>query len=127
MRDDYVEAIGRFKVTSLTSVPTMLALAMRERETLARTDLSSVESVRTGSAPITQSLVDEVQARLSERGDHSATARRKAARSRSAPRAGLAKPDLALGWPLPGVEVRLVGPDGEETTKASCGSARPPT
>ena len=39
----YVEAIGRFKVTWLTSVPTMLALAVRERETLARTDLSSVE------------------------------------------------------------------------------------
>ena len=56
MRDNYVEAIGRFKVTWLTSVPTMLALAMRERETLARTDLSSVEFVRTGSAPITQSL-----------------------------------------------------------------------
>ena len=28
------------------------------------------------------------------------------------PRPGVAKPDLALGWPLPGVEVRLVGPDG---------------
>ena len=39
----------------------MLALAMRERETLARTDLSSVEFVRTGSAPITQSLIDEVR------------------------------------------------------------------
>ena len=40
----YVEAIGRFKVTWLTSVPTMLALALREHEALARTDLSSVES-----------------------------------------------------------------------------------
>ena len=30
----YVEAIGRFKVTLLTSVPTMLALAVRERRPL---------------------------------------------------------------------------------------------
>ena len=44
-----------------------------------------------------------------------ATARRKAARSRSAHGPACAKPDLALGWPLPGVEVRLVAPDGEET------------
>jgi long-chain acyl-CoA synthetase len=57
----YVEAIGRFKVTSLSSVPTMLALALREHETLAQTDLSSVENVRTGSAPITQSLIDEIK------------------------------------------------------------------
>ena len=57
----YVEAIGRFKVTSLTSVPTMLTLAFREREALARTDLSSIETVRTGSAPISQSLVDEIR------------------------------------------------------------------
>jgi acyl-CoA synthetase (AMP-forming)/AMP-acid ligase II len=56
----YVEAIGRFKVTWLTSVPTMLALAVREREALAQTDLSSVQFVRTASAPITQSLIDEV-------------------------------------------------------------------
>ena len=29
-------------------------------------------------------------------------------------RPGLAKPDLAIGWPLPGVDVRLVGPDGAD-------------
>jgi long-chain acyl-CoA synthetase len=34
---------------------------MREREVLARTDLSSVELIRAGSAPITQSLIDEVR------------------------------------------------------------------
>ena len=57
----YVEAIGRFKFTWVTSVPTMLALALRERETLARTDLTSVEFIRAASAPITQLLVNEVR------------------------------------------------------------------
>ncbi len=33
------------------------------------------------------------------------------------PRPGVAKSDLALGWPLPGVEVRLVGPDGHEAAE----------
>jgi long-chain acyl-CoA synthetase len=113
----YVEAIGRFKVTHLTSVPTMLALALREHEALARTDLSSVEIVRTASAPVSQSLVDEARRVFpripidlgygtTESGPIAFGARR-----------GLDKPDLAIGWPLPGVEVRLVGSDAEETTE----------
>ena len=111
----FVEAIGRFKVTSLTSVPTMLALAMRERETLARTDLSSVESVRTGSAPITQSLVDEVRHAFPNAALILGYGTTESGPIAFGARAGLAKPDLALGWPLPGVEVRLIAPDGEET------------
>src|SRR5215471_3830302 len=52
----YIEAIVRFRATFLTSVPTMLALIVRERELLAHTDLSSVRAVRMGSAPTTQGL-----------------------------------------------------------------------
>jgi len=33
------------------------------------------------------------------------------------PRRGVTKPDLALGWPQPGVEVRLVGPGGEDANE----------
>ncbi len=110
----YVEAIGRFKVTWLTSVPTMLALATREYETLARTDLSSVEIARTGSAPITQSLIDEVRRAFPKATLGIAYGTTEAGPVMFGPRPGLAKPDLAVGWPLPGVEVRLVGPDGKE-------------
>jgi long-chain acyl-CoA synthetase len=113
----YVEAIGRFRVTSLTSVPTMLALALREHEALARTDLSSVETVRTASAPITQSLVDEIK-----RAFPQATLALGYGTTESGPiafgaRPGLTKPDLAIGWPAPGVEVRLVRSDGSEATE----------
>jgi len=111
----FIEAIGRYKVTSLTSVPTMLVLALRERETLARTDLSSVESVRTGSAPITQSLVDEVHYVFPNAEFLLGYGTTESGPIAFGPRAGLAKPDLALGWPLPGVEVRLIAPDGQET------------
>ena len=113
----YVEAIGRFKTTWLTSVPTMLALALRERETLARTDLLSVEFIRTGSAPITQSLVDEVRQVFPNATLSIAYGTTETGPIAFGPRPGFAKADLALGWPLPGVEVRLVGPDGEETTE----------
>jgi long-chain acyl-CoA synthetase len=113
----YVEAIGRFKVTWLTSVPTMLALALREREALARTDLSSVELIRAGSAPMTQSLIDEVRHVFPNAKLALAYGTTEAGPVMFAARPGLSKPDLALGWPLPGVDVRLVGWDGNEASE----------
>ncbi len=113
----FVEAIGRFRVTWVTSVPTMLALAMRERDTLARTDLSSVETVRTGSAPITQVIIDDVRRHFPKALLNIAYGTTEAGPVMFGPRPGLAKSDLALGWPLPGVDVRLVGSDGGETSE----------
>ena len=108
----YVEAIGRFKVTWLTSVPTMLALAMREHEALAGTDLSSVELIRAASAPITQALVDQVRQVFAKADLMLGYGTTEAGPVMFGPRPDISKPDLALGWPLPGVEVRLIGPDG---------------
>jgi acyl-CoA synthetase (AMP-forming)/AMP-acid ligase II len=113
----YVEAIGRFRISWLTSVPTMLALALRERETLARTDLSSVEIVRSGSAPITQAIIDDVRRVFPKASLNIAYGTTEAGPVMFGPRPGVAKSDLALGWPLPGVEVRLVGADGREATE----------
>ena len=57
----YIEAAAKHKVGFMTSVPTMIAMMLREKELLAKTDLSAVEAVRMGSAPITQSLIDQVR------------------------------------------------------------------
>lgn len=111
----YIEAIGRFHATWLTSVPTMLAMMMREPDLLARTDLSTVRTVRMGSAPITQNLVDDVR-----RVFPSATVLNSYGTTEAGPvmfgpsREGKKKPDIALGWPMPGVEVRLVDADGKD-------------
>ena len=111
----YVQTIGRFGVTWLTSVPTMLAMAMREKDTLARTDLSSVRTVRMGSAPVTQKLVDDLR-----RAFPRATILNAYGTTEAGPVMfgahpdGRPKPDLALGWPLPEVEVRLVDAHGRD-------------
>jgi long-chain acyl-CoA synthetase len=111
----YIEAIGRFRVTRLTSVPTMLAMVVRERETLAKTDLSSVEAVMTGSAPLTEKLVDDVKTTFPR-----ATFRQAYGTTEAGPLVfgphpdGRSMPALALGWTQPNVEVRLVGADGRE-------------
>ena len=48
----YIEAIERYRCTWLTAVPPMIAMMLREHDLLARTDLSSVEFIRMGSAPV---------------------------------------------------------------------------
>jgi acyl-CoA synthetase (AMP-forming)/AMP-acid ligase II len=106
----YIEAIDRYRVSMLTSVPTMLALVVREREALARADLSGVKFVYTGSAPLTQALADSVRATFpgAEFANGYGT-------TESGPGAfgphpeGRQRPDTALGYPLPFVEVKLVG------------------
>ena len=113
----YVEAIGRFQVTSLSSVPTMLTLALREHETLARTDLSSIETVRTGSAPISQSLVDEIKRAFPKAPIIIAYGTTESGPIAFGARPGLAKPDLAIGWPLADVEVRLVAAEGADVSE----------
>ena len=111
----YVEAIGRFGVTWLTSVPTMLAMAVREKDTLARTDLSSVRTVRMGSAPVTQQLIDDLRRIFPDATILNAYGTTEAGPVMfGAHPGGRAKPDLALGWPLPGVEVRLVDEHGRD-------------
>jgi long-chain acyl-CoA synthetase len=111
----YIEAIGRFGVTWLTSVPTMLAMVLREKELLAQTDLSSVRYVRMGSAPSTQKLVDDIRRAFGRAVVSNAYGTTESGPVMFGPHPeGRTKPDIALGWPLPGVEVRLVDSAGRE-------------
>ena len=109
----YIEAIGRFGVTFLTSVPTMLALVVRETDTLARTDLSSVRAVRMGSAPTTQQLIDAVKRAFPGTAVSYIYGTTEAGPVMFGPHPdGRPQADLALGWPRRQVDVRLVGLDG---------------
>jgi acyl-CoA synthetase (AMP-forming)/AMP-acid ligase II len=111
----YIEAIGRFGVSWITSVPTMMALVVREKETLAKTDVRTVRTVRMGSAPVTQKLLDEVRRTFPGASVMNAYGTTEAGPAMFGPSPdGRKKPDLALGWPLPGVEVRLVDAEGRE-------------
>ena len=56
----YIRAIDRYQVAMITSVPTMLALVLRETEELARADFSSVVIAVTGSAPSTPEFFEQL-------------------------------------------------------------------
>jgi long-chain acyl-CoA synthetase len=57
----FIEAIDRFDVTWLTAVPPMIAMMMQEDAALARADLTSVRTVRMGSAPVNDALVGQIK------------------------------------------------------------------
>ena len=62
--EDYIAAISAHACTFLTAVPPMIAMMLREKEALARADLSSVRLVRMGSAPVNGSLAEQIHALL---------------------------------------------------------------
>src|SRR5262249_29146730 len=57
----FIEAIGAFRCTSITAVPTMIAMMLQEKQLLAQTDVSSVTAVRMGSAPTPVGLLDAIR------------------------------------------------------------------
>jgi len=108
----YIEAIGRYRCSFLTAVPPMIAMMLRETALLARTDLSSVESVRMGSAPVSASLMAALREALPQAAVTNAYGTTEAGPVVFAPHPqGLPQPDLSVGYPHPKVSLRLA--DGE--------------
>jgi long-chain acyl-CoA synthetase len=105
----YIEAIARYRCTWLTAVPPMMAMMLREKDLLAATDLSSVEFVRMGSAPVTRSLMEAIHHALPQALATNAYGTTEAGPVVFGPHpAGLSQPKMSVGYPHPQVELRLV-------------------
>jgi len=112
----YVEAISSFRCTDLTSVPTMLALACRERDLIQDLDFSSVRRVRMGSAPVSEALLKEVKAAFPHAQIANVYGTTEAGPFVFGPHpSGRPVPVGALGWPRLGVELKLVDEEGKES------------
>jgi acyl-CoA synthetase (AMP-forming)/AMP-acid ligase II len=57
----YIDAASRHQVQALTGVPTMIAMMLREHAAMAAADLSSVQSIRIGSAPLSEQLIAQMR------------------------------------------------------------------
>ncbi|HEY0910292.1 MAG TPA: class I adenylate-forming enzyme family protein, partial [Bradyrhizobium sp.] len=112
----YIGAISRYRCTWLTAVPPMIAMMLRERETLARADLSSVRTVRMGSAPVNDTLARQIRELLPNARIINAYGT-----TEGGPIVfgghpdGIATPISSVGYPHRGVAVRLVGPDAPDS------------
>ena len=110
----WLQSIERFDCTNITSVPTMFAMAMREEEVLSKLDVSTVMSVRMGSAPVSEKLWEAVKATFPGADIMNAYGTTEAGPMVFGPRPDRVAPDLSVGWPMPEVEVKLIGADGME-------------
>lgn len=123
----YVEAAAKHRVAFLTSVPTMIAMMLRDRELLAKHDLSAVEAVRMGSAPITQALIDQVRQVFPNAVISNGYGTTEAGPVVFGPHPdGIPQPELSTGYPHPDVELRLVRDgkvvDDEGALEMKCGA-----
>ena len=111
----YLEAVARYRCTVLSGIPTMFALIARERDLIARLDLSSVRMVTIGSAPLTDALVDRVHQMFPGATVLNGYGTTEAGPCAFGPHpAGLPRPTLALGYPFSDIEWRLVdGPSSD--------------
>jgi acyl-CoA synthetase (AMP-forming)/AMP-acid ligase II len=111
----FIRAIGEHGVTWITSVPTMMAMVVREADAIAAVDTSKVRYVRMGSAPATQQLYDAVHQAFPNAAVAGGYGTTEAGPVVFGPTKDRPLPGGdALGWPQPGVDVRLVGPDGRD-------------
>jgi len=123
----YIEAAAKHSVSFLTSVPTMIAMMLREKDLLARTDLSAVQAVRMGSAPLTQGLIDQVRALFPKAQITNGYGTTEAGPVVFGPHpGGVKQPELSTGYPHPDVRLRLVrqgeAVDDEGELEMACGA-----
>jgi acyl-CoA synthetase (AMP-forming)/AMP-acid ligase II len=108
----YIDAIAAFRCTWLTAVPPMIAMMLRE-PSLEHADLSSVENIRMGSAPVSESLMHAAQKAFPHASITNAYGTTEAGPVvfGKHPK-GLVQPSLSVGYPHSEVKLRLKG-EGE--------------
>jgi acyl-CoA synthetase (AMP-forming)/AMP-acid ligase II len=114
----YIDAIGRYRTTFLTAVPPMIAMMLRERELLARTDLSSVEFLRMGSAPASPSLLAAIARAMPHTRIIHAYGTTEGGPVVFGPHPdGVPQPPSSVGYPHPRVQVRLTDGDDRDAVQ----------
>jgi acyl-CoA synthetase (AMP-forming)/AMP-acid ligase II len=105
----YIDAADRYRCTWLTAVPPMIAMMLRETERMAKADLSSVEFVRMGSAPVSESLMASLKRALPRAIVTNAYGTTEGGPVVFGPHPkGLPQPELSVGYPHPQVQTRLI-------------------
>ena len=109
----YLKAIEDYRCTWLTAVPPMIAMMLNDKERFAATDLSNVEYLRMGSAPVSQSLMKAIHEALPKAAVTNAYGTTEGGPVVFGPHPkGLVQPEMSVGYPHPKVQVRLIGENG---------------
>ena len=112
----YINAIETYRCTWLTAVPPMIAMMLQEKELMQQVDLSSVEFLRMGSAPVSPSLLEAIHQNFPKTQVINAFGTTEGSPVMFGPHPdGLALPPLCAGYAHPEVSIRLVTNEGQES------------
>ncbi len=105
----YIDAISRYRCTTITAVPPMMAMMLREHELLRRADFSSVTVIRMGSAPVSAALHDSLRGLFPHAQINNVFGTTESGPiTFGAHPEGLAPPFRSVGYAHPEVHLRLV-------------------
>jgi acyl-CoA synthetase (AMP-forming)/AMP-acid ligase II len=111
----YIDAIGRFRCTVISGVPTMMAMMLTRKDLLAKTDTSSVRTIMMGSALSPPELLEDLRAVFPNARPLVVYGVTEGGPVPLGPSLeGKARPPASLGTPYPGTEARLVGGPGPD-------------
>ena len=106
----FVSSIQQYRVNYISSVPSMIASAINETELLATLDVSSLKMIAMGSAPVSQALFEKIKLNFPNvivRNGYGTTELGPGLFGPNHPDS-LPIPDLSVGYPMAGLECRLV-------------------
>jgi long-chain acyl-CoA synthetase len=106
----YIEAIGRYRCTVISGVPTMMSMVLARRDLLAKTDTSSVRTIMMGSAPSSRTLLEQLRTVFPNAEPLVVYGVTEGGPVPLGPHPeGKPRPPGSIGVPYPGTEARLIG------------------
>jgi acyl-CoA synthetase (AMP-forming)/AMP-acid ligase II len=106
----YVEAIGRYRATVISGVPTMMSMVLARKDLLAKTDTSSVRTIMMGSAPSSAQLLAELKGAFPNAQALVVYGVTEGGPVPLGPHPeGKPRPPGSIGYPYPGTEAKLIG------------------
>lgn len=111
----FIDAVSRYRVSVLSGVPTMTAMMAQEQAALAEADFSNVKLVVIGSAPLSASVLAQVQQLFSKASviNSYGTTETGAGYFGAHPQ-GNTRPFMSVGHAQPHARLRLVNGQGQE-------------
>ena len=115
----YLQALADHKVTSCSGVPTMFAEMLRQTDLIESLDFSALKRISMGSAIVPPQLIERLTDtfKVSVRESFGLTEGGGAIRQ---PIDGRIPPRGSVGLVAPELEVKLVGPNGEDANEGEC-------
>jgi len=111
----YIEAIGRYRCTVISGVPTMMAMLLTRRDLLTKIDTASVRTIMMGSAPSSLALIEELKTYFPDAERLVVYGVTEGGPVPLGPDPeGKPRPVGSIGKPYPGTEAKLVGGPGPD-------------